>query len=173
MTAYNLVVFQWISKKSVTVWKILKRSFKWDQSGISSFIRLKVTSKTSKLFQKWEKFHNQDNCPKSPWNCSCLTGYISVFFGRIYKKLVTVGKILKRSSKWDQSGISSLIHLKVTSKTRLLVQKMGKFNDLYLMKVKNVSISKGAPGIFLHSFAMDYTWAGPLETVIKVPVLLV
>ena len=50
---------------------------------------------------------------------------------------------------------------------------MGKFNDLYLMKVKNVNISKSAPGIFLHSFAMDYTWAGPLETVIKVAVLLV
>ena len=88
-------------------------------------------------------------------------------------KLVTVLKILKRSLKWDQSGISSLIRSKVTSKTRLLVQKMGKFNDLYLMKVKNVNISKSAPGIFLHSFAMDYTWAGPLETVIKVAVLLV
>ena len=86
---------------------------------------------------------------------------------------MTVGKILKRSSKWDQSGISSLIRSKVTNKTRLLVQKLGKFNDLYLMKVKNVNISKSAPGIFLHSFAMDYTWAGPLETIIKVAVPLV
>ena len=155
----------------MTVWKSFKKSLKWDQSGNSSFIRLKVTSKTSKLFQKWKKFHNQDNCPKSPWNCSCLTGYISVILERIYKKLVTGGRILKRSLKWDQSGISSSIRLKVTSKTRLLVQKMGKFNDLYLMKVKNVNISKSAPGIFLHSFAMDYTWA--VETVIKVAVLLV
>ena len=86
---------------------------------------------------------------------------------------MTVGKILKRSLKWDQSGISSSIRLKVTSKTRLAVKKMGKFNGLYFMKVKNVNISKSAPGIFLHSFAMDYTWAGPLETVIKVAVLLV
>ena len=86
---------------------------------------------------------------------------------------MTVGKILERSLKWDQSGISSSIRLKVTSKTRLLVQKMGKFNDLYLMKVKNVNISKSALGNFLHSFAMDYTWAGPLETIIKLAVLLV
>ena len=86
---------------------------------------------------------------------------------------MTVGKILEKSLKWDQSGIPSSIRLKVTSKTRLIVQNMEKFNDLYLMKVKNVNISKSAPGIFLHSFAMDYTWAGPLETVIKVAVLLV
>ena len=50
---------------------------------------------------------------------------------------------------------------------------MGKFNDLYFMKVKNVNISKSALGTFLHSFAMDYTWAGPPETVKKVAVLLV
>jgi len=50
---------------------------------------------------------------------------------------------------------------------------MGKFNDLYFMKVKNVNISKSALGNFLHSFAMDYTWVGPPETVIKVAVLLV
>ena len=55
----------------------------------------------------------------------------------------------------------------------LIVQKMGKFNDLYFMKVKNVNISKSALGNFLHSFAMDYTWVGPPETVIKVAVLLV
>ena len=157
----------------MTVWKSFKNSLKWDQSGNSSLIRSKVTSKTSKLFQKWEKFHNLENCPQSPWNCLCLTSYISVVFERIYKKLVTVGKILKRSLKWDQSGISSLIRLKVISKTRLIVQKMGKFNDLYFMKVKNVNISKSALGNFLHSFAMDYTWVGPPETVIKVAVLLV
>ena len=109
----------------MTVWKSFKKSLKWDQSGISSFIRLKVTSKTSKLFQKWEKFHIQDNCPKSPWNCSCLTGYISVIFERIYKKLVTVWKVLKRSLKWDQTGIFSLICLKVTSKIRTIVKKIG------------------------------------------------
>ena len=96
-----------------------------------------------------------------------------VDFQRICKKLVPVGKILKRSLKWDQSGISSLIRLKVISKTRLIVQKMGKFNDLYFMKVKNVNISKSALGNFLHSFTMDYTWVGPPETVIKVAVLLV
>ena len=41
------------------------------------------------------------------------------------KKLVTVGKVLKRSLKWDQSGISSIVCSKVTSKTRLIVQDMG------------------------------------------------
>ena len=51
--------------------------------------------------------------------------------------------------------------------------KNEKFNDLYFMKVKNVNISKSALGNFLHSFAMDYTWVGPPETVIKVAVLLV
>ena len=50
---------------------------------------------------------------------------------------------------------------------------MGKFNGLYLIKVENVNISKSALGNFLHSFAMDYKWAGLLETVIKVAVLLV
>ena len=87
--------------------------------------------------------------------------------------MVTDGKILKRSLKWNQPGIFCFIRLKVTSKTRLIVKKMGKFNDLYFMKVKNVNISKSALGNFLHSFAMDYTYAGPPETVIKVAVLLV
>ena len=50
---------------------------------------------------------------------------------------------------------------------------MGKFNGLYLIKVKKVIILKSAPGIFLHSFAMDYTWVRPPETVKKVAVLLV
>ena len=44
--AYNSVVFQRICRKLVTVRKILKRSLKWNQSGIYSFIRLKDTSKT-------------------------------------------------------------------------------------------------------------------------------
>ena len=61
--------------------------------------------------------------PWSPWNQSCLTGYNSVIFERIYKKSVTVGKISKWSLKWDQSGISSSIRSKVTGKTRLIVQK--------------------------------------------------
>ena len=36
-----------------------------------------------------------------------------------------MGKILQRSLKWDQPGISSLVRLKVTSKTSLIVQKNG------------------------------------------------
>ena len=47
LTAHKLVVFQGIDMKLVTVLKILKRSLKWDQSGISSFIHSKVMSKTS------------------------------------------------------------------------------------------------------------------------------
>ena len=86
---------------------------------------------------------------------------------------MTDGKILERSLKWDKSGISSSIPSKVTSKTRLIVKKIGKFNGLYFMKVKNENISKSALGNFLHSIAMDYTWAGPTETIIKVAVLLV
>ena len=39
---------------------------------------------------------------------------------------MTVGKISKRSLKWDQSGISSSIRSKVRGKTRLIVQKMEK-----------------------------------------------
>ena len=49
LTAHKLVVFQGIDMKLVTVLKILKRSLKWDQSGISSFIRSKVMSKTSEI----------------------------------------------------------------------------------------------------------------------------
>ena len=60
------------------------------------------------------------------------------FFNGFTKKLVTVRKILKSSLKWDQSGIFSFIRSEVTSKTRLIVQKKEKFNDLYLMKEKNV-----------------------------------
>ena len=52
--------------------------------------------------------------------------YNSVVFQRICRKLVTVRKILKRSLKWDQSGIYSFIRLKDTSKTRLTVFKNAK-----------------------------------------------
>ena len=156
----------------MTVWKSFKNSLKWDQSGNSSLIRSKVTSKTSKLFQKWEKFHNLENCPQSPWNCLCLTSYISVVFERIYKKLVTVGKILKRSLKWDQSGISSSIRLKVTSKTRLIVQKMGNFKDLYLRRVKNTNISKSATGKISGLFGMDLVCVWLTKTIEKVAVFL-
>ena len=38
---------------------------------------------------------------------------------------MTVGKVLKRSLKWDQTGIFSLICLKVTSKIRTIVKKIG------------------------------------------------
>ena len=127
LTAYKEVVFQGIDIKLVTVWKILKRSFKWDQSGISSFIRSKVMSKTSKIKRMEEKFNDLKNRPKSPQHCSCLTAYNSVVFQWISKKLVTVGKILKRSFKWDQSGISNFKRLKVISKTRDIVQKRESF----------------------------------------------
>ena len=66
LTAYKEVVFQGIDIKSVMVWKILKRSFKWDQSGISSFIRSKVMSKTSEIMKMEEKFNDLENGPKSP-----------------------------------------------------------------------------------------------------------
>ena len=78
-----------------------------------------------------------------------------VVFQGIDMKLVTVLKILKRSLKWDQSGISSYIRLKVTSKTRWIVQKMGKFKDLYLRRVKNTNISKSATGKISGLFGMD------------------
>ena len=51
LTAHTLVVFQGIDMKLVTVLKILKRSLKWDQSGISIFIHLKVMSKTSEILK--------------------------------------------------------------------------------------------------------------------------
>ena len=66
LTAYKEGVFQGIDKKLVTVLKILKRSFKWDQSGISSFIRSKVMSKTSEIKRMEEKFIDLENRPKSP-----------------------------------------------------------------------------------------------------------
>ena len=38
---------------------------------------------------------------------------------------MTAAKVLKRSLKWDQLNISSLVRLEVTSKTRLIVQNTG------------------------------------------------
>ena len=66
MTAYKEGFFQGIDKKLVMVLKILKRSFKWDQSGISSFIRSKVMSKTSEIKKMEEKFNDLENGAKSP-----------------------------------------------------------------------------------------------------------
>ena len=51
MTAHKLVVFPEIDMKLVMVLKILKKSLKWDQSGISSFIHSKVMSKTSEILK--------------------------------------------------------------------------------------------------------------------------
>ena len=63
------------------------------------------------------------NPPKFPWQCLCLTAYKEADFPGIDIKLVTVWKILKRSFKWDQSGISNFKRLKVMSKTRNIVKK--------------------------------------------------
>ena len=93
-------------------------------------------SKTSKIVKKKENFNDMENQLKSLFSSSRLTDYNLIVFQRIYKKLVTVRKILKRSLKWDQSGISSFMRSKVMSKTKLIVQKMEKFNDLYLREVK-------------------------------------
>ena len=79
--------------------------------------------------------------------------YNSVVFQRICRKLVTVRKILKRSLKWDQSGISSLIRLKVISKTRLIVQKMGKIQWPVLHESKKCEYFKKRSGKF---FALIY-----------------
>ena len=117
-----------------------------------------------------QKYFFGQNSTKQVYNYSRVEARLLQLFGR---SPLTFNAIEPKTNFFWDSGFSSSIRSKVTSKTRLLVQKMGKFNDLYLMKVKNVNISKSAPGIFLHSFAMDYTWAGPLETVIKVAVLLV
>ena len=115
LTSHNSVISYGIYKKLVTVRKILKKSLKWDQSGISSFIRSKVMSKTSRIMTK---INDQEDCQYSSWHSLCLSAYISGIFQQIYKKLVTLGKILSRSLKWDQSGISSSFCLKDMSKTR-------------------------------------------------------
>ena len=52
-----------------------------------------------------------------------MTYYSLAISEQIYKKLVTVGKVLKRSLKWDQHGISSSIRLKVTSRNKVDCQK--------------------------------------------------
>ena len=83
--------------------------------------------------------------------------YNSVVFQRICRKLVTVRKILKRSLKWDQSGIYSFIRLKDTSKTRLTVKKMGKFYDLYPMKVKRSFTQNLASGTFENWWILSIT----------------
>ena len=84
-------------------------------------------SKTREIKRIEEKFNDLENRPKSSLHCSCLTDYSWVVFQWISKKLVLVGKILKRSFKWDQSGISNFKRLKVMSKTRDIVQKRESF----------------------------------------------
>ena len=64
-----------------------------------------------------------ENLSRFPWHNLCLTSHNSSIFYRIYKKLVTVTKILKKSLKWDQSGISSFIRSKVMSKTSRIMTK--------------------------------------------------
>ena len=102
-----------------------------------------------------------------------MKAYNLVVFQWISKKLVTVGKILKRSFKWDQSGISNLKRLKVISKTRDIVQKRESFMACTNHPERNGNLKKGAPGIILKPFDMDYAWAGPPETMKKVAVILV
>ena len=59
----------------------------------------------------------------SLWNSFCFTTYNWLIFELIYKKLVTVGKILKRSLKWDQPGIFTYFRLIFTSKIRTIVKR--------------------------------------------------
>ena len=102
-----------------------------------------------------------------------MTAYKEGGFQGIDKKLVTVLKILKRSFKWDQSGISNFKRLKVRSKTRDIVQKRESFMACTNHPERNGNLKKGAPGIILKPFDMDYTWAEPPESMKKVAVLLV
>ena len=67
-----------------------------------------------------------ENPPKSPWQWLCLTAYKLLVFQGTDMKLVMVWKILKRSLKWDQSGISSFIRSKVMSKTSEIMKEEGK-----------------------------------------------
>ena len=80
---------------------------------------------------------------------------------------------MKRSFKWDQSGISSFIRLKVTSNTMEIVKKRESFMACTNHPEKKGNKKKCAPGNILQPFDMDYTWAGPPETMIKVAVILV
>ena len=102
-----------------------------------------------------------------------MKAYNLVVFQWISKKLVTVGKILKRSFEWDQSGISNFKRLKVIGETRDIVQKRECFMACTNHPEKNGNYEKGALGIILEPFDMDYTWAGPQETMKKVAVILV
>ena len=68
----------------------------------------------------------RENPPKCSWQCLRLTAYKLVVFQETDMKLVTVLKILKRSLKWDQSGISSFIRSQVMSKTSEIVKEEGK-----------------------------------------------
>ena len=53
------------TKKSVMVEKSFKKSLRWVQSGISSFIRSKVMSKTREIERIEEKINDLENHPKS------------------------------------------------------------------------------------------------------------
>ena len=102
-----------------------------------------------------------------------MTASNLVVFQRIHKKLVTNGKILKRSFKWVQSGISSSFRLKITSKTREEVKKRENLMTCTNHSEKNENLQKRATGMILLFFAMDYASTEPLETAEKVAVLLV
>ena len=58
------------------------------------------------------------------------------------------------------------------NKTRLIVQKMDKFNDLYLREAKKVNIQKSATGNILRLFGMDQICVWLSETKEKVAVFL-
>ena len=126
--AYVWQLINWLFFKRLTWnWWRFWRSCKdlWNETNLA-FLALsvhKLWAKQVKLWKKKEKNNNLQNCPESPQSCSCLTASILIVFHRILKKLVTVGKILKRSFKWAQSGIFSSICLKITSKTREEVKK--------------------------------------------------
>jgi len=86
---------------------------------------------------------------------------------------VPVGKILKRSLKWAQSGISSSICSKVTSKTMEGFKKRQNLRTCTNHPEKNGNYEKSAPRMILLFFAMGYAWVELLETAEKVGVLLV
>ena len=106
----------------LTIWKINRLAKRQNPSQI-------YKNAYKNRMRPWKKWW-WENPPKSPWQCLCLTAYKEVDFQGIDIKLVTVWKILKRSFKWDQSGISSLICSKVMSKTSEIKRKEEKFNDL-------------------------------------------
>ena len=86
---------------------------------------------------------------------------------------MTVIKIWKRSLKWDQSGISSSIRSKVTSKTMEGFKKMENLRTCSNHPEKNGNYEKSAPRMILLFFAMGYAWVELLESAEKVGVLLV